>query len=359
MSESRDTSLPQSGNGESPSEPAEVRPSNGEAGATPEQSPSLSIQASAQSAGEQPASQRRVEANRKNALRSTGPKSQRGKNIASGNSLKHGLLAKSALITLGPAKESKAEFEKLLSGLQDYFIPVGTAEELLVEEIAVSYWMERRAQLYENVEICRQAGLPGPPKREPWRELGYDMPVDDVWISNLFENSRGYMLLRRPDGVEYLIGVLAEVKKEVEDAYGSDTQPDAKKEQLIGDLIGDLAKSVGGRWHTIYEEAKFDPDDVLGEVEKEKPKLELLKKKLEEKPRRSRCRLPDFSHTALLLSSGKLDLLQRYTAAHEKRRYRALAQLERLQRQRSGETIPAPIDVQVTGDAGDFAKRSQ
>jgi len=83
--------------------------------------------------------------------------------MAARNALKHGLLARSAVITLGPAKESKAEFEELLSGLQEYFAPVGTAEELLVEEIAVCYWMERRAQLYENFQICTQAGLPDTP----------------------------------------------------------------------------------------------------------------------------------------------------------------------------------------------------
>jgi len=73
------------------------------------------------------------------------------------NSLKHGLLAKTALIMQGRAKENKAEFAKLLNGLHDSFKPVGTAEELLVQEIAVSYWMEGRAQIYENLEIRKQS----------------------------------------------------------------------------------------------------------------------------------------------------------------------------------------------------------
>ena len=64
-------------------------------------------------------SNRRIQANRKNALSSTGPKSKRGKEAAARNSLKHGLLAKSAVILLGPAKEDKAEFEGLLNALRD------------------------------------------------------------------------------------------------------------------------------------------------------------------------------------------------------------------------------------------------
>src|SRR5579862_9118795 len=117
-------------------------------------SPNPPVQLSPENAVKKPCtSERQSEANRKNALRSTGPKSAQGKDRAARNSLKHGLLAKSILIMQGPAKENKAEFDELLNGLREYFKPVGTAEELLVEEIAISYWMERRAQVYENLEI--------------------------------------------------------------------------------------------------------------------------------------------------------------------------------------------------------------
>ena len=326
-----------------------------------ENSENLAIQASTEKSAIDPgASQRRIDANRRNALQSTGPKTPRGKDIAARNSLRHGLLAKSAVIRLGPVKESQAEFDELLRGLHDYFAPVGMAEELLVQEIAVCYWMERRAQLYENAQICSQS-WPNTPdaKREPWKELGYNKGEDD-WISDALDNDEGYMLLRRPDGVQYLINALAQLEKEVENARkNGNTKVERKAEQLIATSIEELAQAVDGYWDTTYENETYNSTDLLAEVDKEKEKLELLKKKLEEEPPKSRRRVPDFSHTALLLAPETLDLVQRYTAAHEKRRYRALAQLERLQRQRSGETIPPPIDVQITGDAGDFAKRSQ
>lgn len=305
------------------------------------------------------ASQRQIDANRRNALRSTGPKTPRGKDIAARNSLRHGLLAKSAVITLGPLKERQAEFDELLRGLHDYFAPVGMAEELLVQEIAVCYWMERRAQLYENAQICKQS-WPNPPDatREPWKELGYHKGEDD-WIGNLLANSRGYELLRDPEGVEYVIGLVTEIKEKVtEDLNDSDPKRKDVRRELIWPLIEQLAQVCGGYYETANEKEAYHEAPLLAEIDKDKEKLELLKKKLEEKPPKSRRRVPDFSHTALLLAPETLDLVQRYTAAHEKRRYRALAQLERLQRQRSGETIPAPIDVQVTG-AENFAKRSQ
>lgn len=273
--------------------------------------------------------------------------------MAARNALKHGLLARSAVITLGPAKESKAEFEELLSGLKEYFAPVGTAEGLLVEEIAVSYWMERRAQLYENFQICQQAGLPDTPERKPWKELGYETgDENDKWIRNLLDSREGYKLLRRSEGVAYVLRTVARFRDEVEN----------NKDEWDQYLLEELAEICGGYWETLDVEdtdATYQRSELLAELDKEREKLELLKKKLEEKPPRLRRRLPNVSHNALMLDPQKLELLQRYTAAHERRRYRALAQLERLQRQRTGEVIPPPIHVQITGDAEDSTKRSQ
>ena len=204
-----------------------------------------------------------------------------------------------------------------------------------MQEIAVSYWMERRAQLYENAAICRESWPAPKPKPEPWEEVGYGK--ESVSIYELPDSGEEYKLLRREDGVKYLFDVLDSLKKQVEE------NPD----KYYDDPIDLLAKVCGGYWKSLLEREEYDAPELLAEVENEKQKLELLKKKLKEKSRRSRRRVPHFSHTALLLAPEKLELVQRYTAAHEKRRYRALAQLERLQRQRSGEVIPPPIDVQV------------
>ena len=203
-----------------------------------ETSQNLPIQPSPEnSAGEQPVLQRRIEANRRNALRSTGPKSARGKDMAARNSWKHGLLAKSAVIMLGPAKENKAEFEELLSGLRDYFDPVGAAEELLVEEIAVSYWMERRAQLYENGEILKQARAAV--KDELWKEVGYDGEVDDILdnISGDPENKPLFkQLLMSSQGLEYVLSIVAQMRH------------DADTGEISAELLEQLSDICGGDW---------------------------------------------------------------------------------------------------------------
>src|SRR5262245_35340814 len=84
---------------------------------------------------------KKLAANRRNAQLSTGPKSREGKNAVRWNALKHGLLAKAAVLPL----EDRAEYERLWAGLVESLQPVGTLEALLVEDIAAIYWRRRRA----------------------------------------------------------------------------------------------------------------------------------------------------------------------------------------------------------------------
>jgi hypothetical protein len=76
-------------------------------------------------------------------------KTQEGKAIVKYNALKHGLLAKEAVITVGEGAESPEEFNSLLVDLKTQLNPMGTLEEMLVEKIVVAYWRLRRAYRYE------------------------------------------------------------------------------------------------------------------------------------------------------------------------------------------------------------------
>lgn len=100
-------------------------------------------------------SEKQLAANQQNALKSTGPKTTEGKARSSGNSLKHGLLAKNVVITEGEGAEDRQAFEALLADMIDQFNPEGSLEEMLVEKIAVCYWRLGRAHRYE-VGVLRQ-----------------------------------------------------------------------------------------------------------------------------------------------------------------------------------------------------------
>src|SRR5215471_4620562 len=96
------------------------------------------------------ASLAKVESNRANALKSTGPRTADGKNTARWNALKHGLLSKAVVLRQGEGKEDEEEFKELLLSLHETYGPEGTMEEILVERIAVGYWRLQRAIRFET-----------------------------------------------------------------------------------------------------------------------------------------------------------------------------------------------------------------
>ncbi|MFH1374539.1 MAG: hypothetical protein ABII79_12165 [bacterium] len=99
-------------------------------------------------------SPKQLEANRRNAPRSTGPRTPAGKSRVKFNALKHGLLAKSVILPIRSRSEKRSHFDALLAQLIDELKPVGILEDMLVEKIAVSYWRLRRALRAEAGEIC-------------------------------------------------------------------------------------------------------------------------------------------------------------------------------------------------------------
>jgi hypothetical protein len=86
-------------------------------------------------------SEAKINANRENAKKSTGPRSPEGKAASSRNGLKHGLCANQHLLP----GEDPEDFQSLLHDLFQTFCPVGDAEEKLVLRIAAAQWRLDRA----------------------------------------------------------------------------------------------------------------------------------------------------------------------------------------------------------------------
>lgn len=83
---------------------------------------------------------KQIEANRRNSLRSAGPKSRTGKAVSKMNAMKHGLLAADLVV----GDEDPAEFTRVLKHLVDEFQPQEPLEEQLVERVAACMWRLRR-----------------------------------------------------------------------------------------------------------------------------------------------------------------------------------------------------------------------
>jgi hypothetical protein len=85
-------------------------------------------------------SDKQAQANRRNALRSTGPKTPEGKAAVRHNATKHGLLSQEVLLP----GEDAAALEELGERLRAELQPVGELEGLLVDRIIAAYWRLRR-----------------------------------------------------------------------------------------------------------------------------------------------------------------------------------------------------------------------
>ena len=105
-------------------------------------------------------SPKKAEANRRNALKSTGPRTVEGKARASWNATKHGLLSARTLFTYEDAGTFKAFGSRLHADLA----PVGELEELLVDRIVSVSWRLRRAAKVEAA-VYERRSTPSKPKR--------------------------------------------------------------------------------------------------------------------------------------------------------------------------------------------------
>jgi hypothetical protein len=79
-------------------------------------------------------------ANRRNAAKSTGPRTKSGKVRSSGNALKHGLSAEQVVML----DEDPAAFDALRSNLFEHYQPTDPVAEHLVEQVAACIWRLRR-----------------------------------------------------------------------------------------------------------------------------------------------------------------------------------------------------------------------
>src|SRR5947207_12729613 len=109
----------------------------------------------AESSGKRTVSSRKIEANRRNARKSTGPRTATGKKRVSRNALRHGFYSKWLLVQHRDGNENQAEYDELNVAIQEHYQPVGWLEERWLETIAVWSWRLRRVIRYETGQIAR------------------------------------------------------------------------------------------------------------------------------------------------------------------------------------------------------------
>ena len=96
------------------------------------------------------ATQAQILANRRNARKSTGPRTRHGKALASQNALKHGLSASRSLI----ASESHAEYDLHSRLILDELNPISPVESILADRVISLSW---RLNLMRNLNLFAPA----------------------------------------------------------------------------------------------------------------------------------------------------------------------------------------------------------
>src|SRR5574341_1521342 len=91
-------------------------------------------------------SDRKLEANRRNARLSKGPKTPEGKAAVRFNALKHGLAAEHLVLQ----DEEQQPFDELLSAYLDEHLPQGPTETDLVHQLVTASWRLRRLRAMET-----------------------------------------------------------------------------------------------------------------------------------------------------------------------------------------------------------------
>ncbi len=317
-------------------------------------------------------SERKLAANRRNAQRSTGPKTPAGKAAVRYNALQHGLLAQEVVITAGDGREDPAELQRLLSALVEDLQPVGALEDLLLQKIAICYWRLRRAVRVESAEIRRSYGVP------PVEGAG----SADSWgtqVAALLTSSAASRDL--PGGVspnlEASCAGLDRLLKIVTDACLTIQFTGQLTESCRDRLLNAYGKEEGSVGYTCFVHnywitdrdkiAEEDPEKeaqgpsaedcariILFTLTAEERRLRSLRRKVvkrEALERERKVLLDELDRACLGLPPEEAtDRLLRYETAIERQPYRALAELEHLQRRRGGEAVPPPINVEVSNN---------
>src|SRR5215467_50522 len=267
-----------------------------------------------------PVSSRKIEANRRNAQRSTGPRSEAGKAVSRQNATKHGILAREVVITRGDYQEDPEEYARLLDEVTEEFQPEGVVEELEVQKIALYYWRKIRAVRYEHGAIrTRTADMRGREQRR--REVDFERALNfNFRLEHSFR------------GLQWLIEGMEVAKQEALDGQVSSASLEGLMKYFPDDFLpNDRAEYGDGA-------AKGDvvgpPEylrELVAQMEEQLARLRPLRDKAEQA---EKLELESKIRAATIPTSGVVDKLVRYETSIERELDRALKRLEHMQKRR-------------------------
>jgi hypothetical protein len=271
-----------------------------------------------------PISDRKLEANRRNAQRSTGPKTERGKNTSRYNPLKHGFFLKNMPIDAGPASEDSGDAKKLVRELFEYYQPVGPFEQFHFETIAMCCWKLRRLDKAETAHIKLQV-------QSEYDRRFRSFDIERVKCTSLLRDAE-----RKAQSLGFIEDAL--INSVLENCSSTKIEKNSlilanQRAQQLTLQQGKNPTSAGNKAMKKAQLSLRTSLETFSQIHhyviKEADKAQLEQRQIYY----DQHRLP---------SPAFLDNLLRYQDALDRRLYRAVAELERLQRQRLGASVGQP-----------------
>jgi hypothetical protein len=270
-----------------------------------------------------------IEANRRNALKSTGPQTPQGKTASSMNALKHGILARQIVVRGHNIKESRDEFESFYRQYYEHLAPADPLEEMLVEQIIVTHWRLRRARTAESAEVA--------------------LSVDGgIWARRKANESRSLEQVLENPVLRYAssIGVawIENSLRELRDTIARGGKLDADALETFECAFADRSDRIFQKLDDLrFQEA--DKEHILDYLDQE---LKNLRERFLQLTERESLEEQSRQEAAVLPSAQTLDKILRYETALDRQLFRAMTELERLQRRRLGENVPPPLTMEVS-----------
>src|SRR5271163_2552714 len=167
------------------------------------------------------ATKKQIAANRRNAGRSTGPRTVLGKAKSSMNSTRHGLLGQFVLIE----GEDPEEFSRFEQGIRADLKPEGTLEESLVDRIVKDSW---RLNRHDNIEAALQTN----PESLDDNGLG-----ETLNILRFFHDESGRRFDKFPQHVKSLIDIYHLAEDKLDPSSMKESQFGAEKVARLTDEL--------------------------------------------------------------------------------------------------------------------------
>jgi len=293
----------------------------------------------------------------------TGPRTRTGKQRSKYNATTHGIFSRATLL----ANESKSDLDSLLRGLIKDLKPEGMLEGFLVEKLATLFWRYKRCLAAEAAQVQTNITFPGADKRyQPGTPVVFRVVMEQPDDGELIRH------ITSPHVLEECLRLLNDLKSGLERSGFDENRDSQILVRIFGrhiagqrNQVPDELRELDGNYASedLYEKyriwttkANYSDDErqrnqspepeqcrksFLADVENEIRRLERYKS-----IEREKIRLQELRRT--VADPSRPDYLLRYEAQLERSIERTLNLLERRQRMRLGQPVPAPISLDVS-----------